>query len=242
MTQSFVPPVSAGSGLRSHDRLVFITGGSGCIGGAIARAFAEAGGYDVVYTYNSRPVEIAGCVGVPLDVRDTARVAELAEAYEADVLINNAGVSRIGLFQDTSDGDWRDIIDTNLTGAFNCTRAFLLAMLRRKGGCVINIASVWGVVGASCEVAYSSAKAGLIGMTKALAKEVGLSGVRVNCIAPGVIESPMNGFLAGDEPIFADIALGRMGKPSDVAQAALWLAGAEYVTGQTVNVCGGLVI
>jgi len=216
---------------------IVITGGSGALGKSLAAAFSKT--HRVIFTYNTRPVETDGCTAVQCDVLDRERVFALAETCDADILINNAGISQIKMFQDITPDEWRNMLDVHLTGAFNFTQAFLPYMLRQKKGCIINISSVWGRVGASCETHYSAAKAGLIGFTKALAKEVGLSGVRVNCIAPGVIESPMNSFIAPDDEIFGSVALGRAGTPADVARAALYLAEAEYVTGAVLRVDGG---
>ena len=162
---------------------------------------------------------------------------------QVDVLINNAGVAQQKLFQDISDDDWRKMTGVNLDGVFYLTRALLPAMIRRQKGRIINISSMWGVVGASCEVHYSAAKAAVIGMTKALAKEVGPSGITVNCIAPGVIKTPMlDSFSEEDLQNLADeTPVGRLGTGGDVANLALFLADdkADFITGQTVSVDGG---
>lgn len=224
---------------------VLITGASGAIGAAIAKVFLKD--YEVVGTYNSdntsaSELEKSGVRMVQCDISDRNSVEALLKQVErCDVLINNAGISQIKLFTDTTYDEWDKMLAVNLTGAVNVTKAFLPQMIARKSGAVINISSVWGVYGASCEVAYSTAKAGLIGFTKALAKEVGLSGITVNAIAPGVIDSKMNGHLSADEmqELCDETPLGRIGKASDVAQAALYLAQADFVTGQVLGVDGG---
>ena len=143
-----------------------------------------------------------------------------------------------------SEIEWQRILSVNLTGAFNCTSAVLPDMIRKKSGHVINISSMWGITGASCEVAYSATKAGLIGMTKALAKEVGPSNIRVNCIAPGVIDTEMNACLSDEDmdALTDEIPLGIIGTPLDVAKCALFLSESEFITGQVIGVNGGMVI
>ncbi len=164
----------------------------------------------------------------------------------ADLLVNNAGISEIDLFTGISIEKSRSIMEINLVGAMNCARALLPAMIRRKSGCVVNISSMWGQVGASCEVDYSASKAGLIGFTKALAKEVAPSGIRVNCVAPGFIMTEMNSRFSDEELelIREEIPLGIFGKPRHVADAVAFLAsrGAEYITGQILAVNGGMVV
>ncbi|MGN1422997.1 MAG: SDR family oxidoreductase, partial [Oscillospiraceae bacterium] len=159
-----------------------------------------------------------------------------------DVLVNNAGISQIKLFGDITGEDWARMLAVDLTGCFNVTQEVLKGMIARKSGAVVNISSVWGVHGASCEVHYSAAKAGVIGMTKALAKEVGLSGVTVNCIAPGVIDSPMNSAHLTPEEL-SELAeqtpVGRLGRPDEVARAVRALAENRFITGQVLGVDGG---
>ena len=157
------------------------------------------------------------------------------------LLINNAGIAQIKLFSDITDSDWRLMTDTDLSGAFYMSREVSRHMVRKKHGSIINISSVWGVYGASCEVHYSAAKAGLIGMTKALAKELGPSGIRVNCIAPGVIESPMNAHLDGEElkELIDATPLCRLGKPEEIAHAARFFEQNAFTTGQVLGVDGG---
>mgnify|MGYP002514710909 CR=1 FL=1 len=223
-----------------------ITGGSGAIGEALVKEFAKD--YRVIFTYNTgkeKADEIADkyCAeAFCCDVTDYERIEELKRLTNScDLLINNAGISQIQLFTDITPQEWRNMIDVNLNGAFNMTHVLLPMMIKQKHGNIINISSVWGVHGASCEVHYSAAKAGLIGFTKALAKEVGISGVRVNAIAPGVIESNMNGHLTEEEleTLKDGTPLVKIGTPYDVAQAARYLAEAEFVTGQILGVDGG---
>lgn len=224
---------------------VLITGASGTIGAAIAREFSHD--YEVVGTYLSDEKsadELRG-LGVRMircNIADRVEVASLKEEVgSCDILINNAGISQIKLFTDTTPDDWDRMIAVNLTGAYNVTYEFLPPMINKKSGAIINITSVWGVHGASCEVAYSTAKAGLIGFTKALSKEVGLSGITVNAIAPGVIEGKMNGCFSEEEKaeLCDQTPLGRLGTAHDVAKAALYLSTADFVTGQILGVDGG---
>ena len=235
---------------------VLVTGGSRGIGAAMVRAFSDAG-YDVAFIYN-RSEDAAralanetGALAVKADVANSYEVQNavslVREKYpQIDVLVNNAGISQIKLFADITDKDWGRMLDVNLTGAFNCTKAVVGDMISRKNGCIINISSMWGEVGASCEVHYSAAKAGMIGMTKALAKEMGLSGIRVNCITPGVIATEMNAELDEDtiELLKEETPLGRIGTPEDIANTALFLASdaASFITGQVIGVNGGFVI
>lgn len=231
--------------------VVVVTGGTGAIGSAIAAEFARTD--DVVITYNSRKTEAERlcqelrCKAVQADVSDRDSVDHAAkeilrEYGHVDVLVNNAGISQIKLFTDTTQDDWQRMIDINLTGCFNMTQALVKSMISRKSGAIVNISSVWGVHGASCEVAYSAAKAGMIGMTKALAKELGASGITVNCIAPGVIDSPMNSsHLSADElsELCESTPLMRLGRAEEVAGAVRALAENRFITGQVLGVDGG---
>lgn len=223
-----------------------ITGGSGAIGEALVKEFAED--YRVIFTYNTnkekadRIAKEYCAEAFHCDVTDYERIKELKLLTKScDLLINNAGISQIKLFTDITPREWRNMIDINLNGVFNMTHVLLPMMIKQKRGSIINITSVWGVHGASCEVHYSAAKAGLIGFTKALAKEVGISGVRVNAIAPGIIQSEMNGHLTEEElnTLIDCTPLGKIGTPDDVAQAARYLAEAEFVTGHILGVDGG---
>lgn len=234
-------------------RTALITGGSRGIGAACVRLFSAAG-YRVAFLYRSSEQAAAalsketGAIAIACDVADPAQVrAAFKSAQSAlrhiDALINNAGVAQQKLFTDITDDDWRCMVDTHLSGAFYVTRAVLPAMISRREGRIVNIASIWGQVGASCEVHYSAAKAGVIGLTKALAKEVGPSGVTVNCLCPGVIETDMLASFTKEElrQLCDETPLGRLGTPMDVAQSALFLCGehASFLTGQVIGVGGG---
>lgn len=234
-------------------RTALITGGSRGIGAAMVRAFCQAG-YRVAFFYRSsreaaRALQAAcGAVGIPCDVRHSDQVnAACAEALRElrhiDVLINNAGIAQQKLLTDLTDEDWHAMLDTHLSGAFYVTRAILPGMISRKAGRIINTGSIWGQVGASCEAHYSAAKAGLIGLTKALAKEVGPSGITVNCVCPGVIDTDMLAGFSRDDlaALCQDTPVGRLGTPEDVARCALWLAreDADFITGQIIGVGGG---
>lgn len=238
-------------------KTALITGASGGIGGAAALAFAKAGYRVVLACHTNRTkaetllseITASGGQGMVLqaDLKKEADVLLLFEKAEAqfgfiDVLVNNAGISHYGLFTDMSLSDWQNLLAVNLTAAFLCSRRALIPMIREKTGCIINISSVWGQTGAACEAAYSATKAGLIGLTKALAQEEGPSGIRVNCIAPGLIETDMNAHLNADDlaAFCEEIPLTRAGTPHEVAHAALFLAQNPYITGQVLGINGGL--
>lgn len=230
--------------------VVLITGGTGAIGEALVREFAKTD--DVIFTYNKNQERARQLMGnnilcALMDVADTSSVESavqsvLREFKHIDILVNNAGISLIKPFLDTTTEEWRRMIDVDLTGVFNVTKAIAPSMVSRKSGAIVNVSSVWGVYGASCEVAYSAAKAGVIGFTKALAKELGPSGITVNAIAPGVIESPMNSahLSAAELAELADeTPLCRLGQPSEVARAVRSLAENRFITGQVLGVDGG---
>lgn len=223
-----------------------ITGGSGAIGSSLVAEFSSD--HRVVFTYlknRNKAEQVAakyGAEAVCCDITSENEINKLCDmADSCDLLINNAGISSIGLFTDMSSNSLYNVINSDLVGAMLVTKMFLPFMISRKSGCIINISSIWGVHGASCEVAYSAAKAGMIGFTKALAKEVGPSGVRVNCIAPGFIDSEMNSHLSPEEvnDFLSGISLCRKGKPSEIAHAARYLSQADFVTGQVLGVDGG---
>lgn len=240
------------------EKTVLITGGSRGIGAACVEAFAAAG-CRVVFSYlHSQEQAAALCarwegraLAVQADVADRDQVAALFRQAEqafgpVEVLVNNAGIAQQKLFTDITPVEWRRMLAVHLDGPFYCCQAALPAMIRAKWGRIINISSMWGQVGGSCEVHYSAAKAGLIGLTKALAQEEGPSGVTVNCIAPGVVETDMMaGFSAADKQALAEeTPLCRLGRPEEVAAAAVFLAGdqAAFITGQVLGVNGGLVV
>ena len=242
-------------------RIALITGGSRGIGAACVRLFARSG-YAVVFLAN-RSVEKAQKLveelrGEGLDVayrlcdvsdgvQVAAVIAEILRSYRRiDALVNCAGVAHIGLFTDMTEAEWDALFAVNVRSVFSVTKAVLPGMISRQSGAVVNVSSMWGEVGASCEVAYSATKAAIIGMTKALAKEVGPSGVRVNCVTPGVIDTDMNAQLTDeDRAALADeTPLGRIGSAEEVARTILYLCGegASFITGQVLGVSGGLVI
>ena len=233
---------------------VLITGGSRGIGKSCVYEFAKAG-YRVFLNYEKsddaaqKICAETGAIAVKADVSDeesVERMAELVRKYgRVSVIVNNAGISQIKLFSDITAADWDRMFDVNVRGMFLVTKAFLPDMIREKYGKIINISSMWGVRGGSCEVHYSAAKAAVIGFTKALAKEVGPSGINVNCIAPGVIDTDMNSEL--DEQamaeLCADTPVGRIGTPYDIAKTAVFLASddASFITGQTICADGGII-
>ena len=238
-------------------RRVLISGGDRGIGAAAARAFAAAG-YQVAVLYHQNAAaaaaleqQLPGCIAIQCDVASRASCELAFRAVEqamgrVDVLVCNAGIAQQKLFTDITPEEWQRMLDVNLTGAFHLCQLALPGMIRRKQGRILTVSSMWGQTGGSCEVHYSAAKAGLIGLTKALAKEEGPSGITVNCVAPGVIETDMMAaFTAEDKAALAEeTPVGRLGTPEEVAKLLVFLAGedAGYITGQVFGVNGGLVI
>lgn len=232
-----------------------VTGGTRGIGKAVSetlldngwRVFAlyrenEKAAKEFSEKYSQEALTVLKC-----DVSDSGEISRVfGEIGSCDLLVNNAGISDINLFTDLSDERISEIISVNLTGAMLCAKAVIPKMVSKKSGCIINVSSMWGEVGASCEAVYSAAKAGLIGFTKALAKELGPSGIRVNCVSCGVISTRMNASLSESdlEALKEETPLGVIGTPQNVADAVFFLSSekAEFITGETLRVNGGLVI
>lgn len=229
-------------------KIAVVTGGSGGIGSATVEKLLSEG-YAVFSQYRSNKQNaVNGCVPIYGDFSTEEGVNRFADEIfsrtdHVDLLVNNAGCALQKIYTDCTDREVEEMIFCDLTAAMLLAKRFLPSMIKRKSGNIINVSSVWGVYGGSCEVAYSAAKGGLIAFTKALAKEVGLSGVRINCVAPGMIDTKMNGNISEeDKKIFAEsTALGRMGKPYEIAETIAYLASdkAAFITGQTVSADGG---
>ena len=236
------------------NKVVVVTGGSRGIGAEIVKFLAKLD-YKVVLNYNKSE---SYAQDVKKELNDVeifkADVSKKEEANalidfaikkygKIDVLINNAGIAQTKLFTEITDEDWKDIIDTNLNSAFYCSREAVKNMIHNKSGLIINISSIWGITGASCEVAYSTSKAAINGFTKALAKELGPSNIRVNAIAPGIINTAMNSYLSEDElkNIKEEIPLEKIGNPVDIAKCVKWLIEDNYTTGQIISINGGWI-
>ena len=229
---------------------VVITGGSRGIGAAAVRLFA-ARGDRVLFLYeknheaaNTLALE-TGAEPICCDVADTAAVrTAFARIPDVDVLICNAGIVHYGLMSMMEESAWNRIFDVNVKGIYNCVNAAMPHFLKKHSGSIVTVSSMWGQVGASCEAAYSATKGAVIALTKALAKELGPSGIRVNCVAPGVILTDMCANIDPEtlEELATESAIGRNGTPEDVAKAMAYLADAEFITGQVLGVNGGLVI
>lgn len=233
-------------------KTALVTGGSRGIGEAVCRRLANEGCFVLINYLNSKEKaeqlakEIHG-TAIQFDVSDMDSVSKaVSDAGKINLLINNAGISEIDLFTHIPQEKANRIMSINLIGTMNCSRAVLPSMISRKSGCIINISSMWGQCGASCEVDYSASKAGIIGFTKALAKEVAPSGIRVNCVSPGFIMTEMNSRFSQEEleEIRSEIPLGIFGRPEHVADSVAFLASeqSEYITGQVIAVNGGMVI
>ena len=230
-------------------KTVLITGGVRGIGLSIARAFQKKG-YRVCVTYSKdeESATLARAQGLETylcDVSDEKQVQNLFDGFKSvDVLVNNAGVSLVKQIQDVTYEEFQRVVAVNLGGAFLCAREGAKKMLPKKSGLIVNISSVWGEVGGSCESVYSASKAGLLGFTKALAKELGYSGIRVNSVSPGVIDTRMNARFSADDLrlLQEEIPMGRMGTGDDVANAVLFLEENDYVTGVDIPVNGGFSV
>ena len=241
-------------------KIALVTGGAKGIGEAICVGLAKDG-YNIALNYNSSEKEalslkekLSTYTDIEIfkaDISDSQQVNTMYNEIEkhfggVDILVNNAGIAQQVLFTEITDEMWQKMIGVNLTGAFNCCRRALPYMINQKNGSIVNIASMWGEVGASMEVHYSASKAGLIGLTKALAKEVGLSGITVNAVSPGVVLTDMmSQFSDEDKKVLADeTPMGVLGKPEDIASAVSFLVSekARFITGQVLSVNGGFVI
>ena len=243
-----------------HQKTVLVTGASRGIGRAIALHFAKEGCHvffnshhsteelkkvqqEILETFHLSSTLVPGDVGNPDDVRQIFQTIE-SSVGGLDILVNNAGIAHIGLLTDMTDEEGNHLIQTNLSSVFYCCRQALPYMISQKEGCIINISSMWGTVGASCEVAYSAAKSGIHGFTRALAKELAPSNIRVNALACGVIDTEMNRMLSPEDKIeLADeIPSGRFGTPEEVAHLAWQIANApSYMTGQIIGIDGGFI-
>ena len=244
---------------RKRNSTAFVTGASRGIGAAIARALAAAG-YDLgilcerntdalltlkdelMGSYGIRVISFTGDVA-DYDFIQSAGSRVLQELGGIDVVVNNAGISYVGLLTDMEISDWHRIVDVNLTSLFNTSKAFVPQMVRQRFGNIINISSMWGTVGASCEVAYSATKGGVNAMTRALAKELAPSGIRVNAIACGCIDTDMNAIFSGEEreALCGDIPMGRFGAPDEVAREVLHIIDSPYMTAQVIGLDGGYI-
>ncbi|WP_053955381.1 elongation factor P 5-aminopentanone reductase [Inediibacterium massiliense] len=244
-----------------HMKTVVITGASRGIGKAMTQMFAQKG-YNVLMNFNKSEKEATelydllknqGC-SVKIFKADVSKRNEVNNMIEfcvqefgtIDILINNAGISQEKLFTDLTDEDWDTMMNVNLKGVFYCTQKVLQYMIPRKKGKIINISSIWGMIGGSCEVHYSVAKAGIIGLTKALAKELGPSNIQINCIAPGIIQTDMLSPYDENElkALIEETPLMKLGNPSDIASCAYFLASnhSNFITGQIISPNGGFVI
>ncbi len=245
----------------NNGRVAVVTGGASGIGESIVRALCRDG-FAVVINYNrseAQAVALASelsakgsnVITIKADVSSSQQVDEMMNTVKQtlgipEILVNNSGIAQQKLFTDITDDDWNAMIGVNLTGVFNACRAVLPFMIHEKKGKIINISSMWGQVGASCEVHYSASKAGVIGLTKALAQEVAPSGITVNCVAPGAVETKMMSSFSQDDIkcLCEEIPMGRLGTPEEIADLVAFLASdrASYITGQVIGVNGGMVV
>lgn len=240
-------------------KTILITGGAQGIGKQIAKTFAKKN-YNVIINYNNSKKEAEELKKELLKINKNIEIfkADISKRDDVkklikfaiknmkniDVLINNAGIAKLQMFQDVTEEDWNEIMDTNLKSVYYTIQEVMPNMIHQKAGCIINISSMWGMVGAACEAVYSASKAGIDAITKSLAKELGPSNIRVNSIAPGVINTEMNSILDEKikEELKKDTPLERIGEPIDVYRCAKWLVEDEFTTGQVISVNGGYVI
>ena len=221
-------------------KTVLITGGAGGIGKACAELFKDKG-YDVYVTVNETPCDLDGVTKIKCDLSNTDEIENLFSNFDSlDVLVNNAGISLIKMINDTTLEDFEKVMSVNSTASFFTSKYAALLMLKKHSGKIINISSMWGQEGASCEAAYSMSKAAVIGLTKALAKELAPSGITVNCVSPGIIDTEMNNMFDKEE-LASEVPLGRLGTPFEVAKAVLFFAENDYLTGQILGVNGGII-
>ena len=219
---------------------VLITGGATGIGKACAEEFLK-NGYEVVITFNKTAPEIGDVQAIKCNLESLDEIKALFdEAGDIDVLVNNAGVSLIKMINDVTPEDFEKITEVNERAVYFCSKYAALGMIKKHSGAIVNISSIWGVDGASCETLYSMTKAGVIGFTKALAKELAPSNIRVNCVAPGIIDTRMNS-LFDKEELENEVPLGRLGTPEEIAKAVFFLAESEYITGEILNINGGII-
>ena len=240
-------------------KVALVTGSSRGIGAATAAVLSRAG-WDVCINYIQRQdkaealaaklrAEGGVCITQQADVADREAVFRMVRRIEGELgpvelLVSNAGIARQQQFQDILPETWNRLFAVNLGGCFHCTQAVLPHMLHEHSGCIINVSSIWGQHGASCEAAYSSTKHAIIGLTRSLSAELSLSGIRVNCVAPGVIDTDMVQVLGREtlEELAREIPLGRLGRPEEIAETVLYLAENPYITGQVITVDGGFLV
>lgn len=218
-----------------------VTGGATGIGKETALFLADKG-YDVTITYNNTWPDYDGVNKIKCDLSSTEDIQNLFESFGSlDLLVNNAGISIVKMINDVTEADYERLMAVNQKAVYFCSKEAARLMLKKHSGAIINISSMWGQVGASCETLYSMSKAGVIGFTKALAKELAPSGITVNCIAPGIIDTRMNSQFDKKE-LMEEVPLGRLGTGADIAKAVLFVAENDYITGEVLSVSGGLII
>lgn len=219
---------------------ILITGGATGIGKATALLFKEKG-YNVFVTYNKNEIDYDGVTAIKCDLSNIDNIKTMFDSIDnIDILVNNAGVSLIKMINDTTVDDYENITAVNEKAVYFCSKYATQKMLKNHSGAIINISSMWGQLGASCETLYSMTKAGVIGLTKALASELAPSGITVNCICPGIIDTRMNSQFDKEE-LIQEVPLGRLGTPKEIAKAVLFFAENDYITSQILGVNGGIV-